>query len=210
MKAKLGSLLFSVVLSLVLLGSNSVVLANTNIPDFSVCANPSGSIVADYPDGTHGIAGEVGDYVGSDKVYKLEDGNNMQCFCPEDGEGIQTNWLKVTDEETDVDYYKNLGWVYIPNGALWGLDQGPYFAQNTRYLCKSDNGSSDSSSSSSSSSSGDLSSGSGGPGLPGEVSNWLANILSLASTGNNELFYSVGILGVISIALGVYLKKKYS
>lgn len=120
---------------LVLLMSPLSALAVT-VPTFPSCINPQGSVKAKYDSGTHGIAGDMSQYTGNDTVYRLTDSTLLQCFCPADGSGIQTNWWKaagLTDQ--DIAIMKRQGWIYIPNGSLWGLDEAPYLAYNSTYAC---------------------------------------------------------------------------
>ncbi len=113
----------------------SFVLA-VNTPDFPACAGITGTVIASYESGTHGIVGDSGTYTGSDKVYSTGEGTNVQCFCSESGTGIQTNWWKtssLTDEQ-----FKQLqadGWIYVPQGSVWGLEEGSYMAKNAGYSC---------------------------------------------------------------------------
>ena len=71
-------------------------------PDFPSCSNPNSPVKVSHDEGTHGIAGDPSEYQGSDTVYNLdEDGNVYQCFCSVDGQGIQTNWWKVSSLSQD-------------------------------------------------------------------------------------------------------------
>lgn len=105
-------------------------------PQFPSCINPSGSIIAHYDEGTHGIAGDSGTYVGKDTVYDLGNNRVTQCYCSTDGKGIQTNWWNASSLSQDqVEVLKKQGWHYIPNGNVWGLTADPYLAQNSTYSC---------------------------------------------------------------------------
>ena len=142
-------------------------------PDFPACNNPPDSIRAEHNDGVHGVAGNVSEYRGKDTVYNVNGGNFLQCLCTEDGEGIQTNWWKISSlSDTDVQVLKNQGWHYIVDGALWGLDNAPYMAKNNEYACR------------------ESLSGIGG-----------GDVLGLATTGNKALLYSLIIIGAGSILL---------
>src|SRR6476469_7676231 len=91
-------LFISVVLSLMLFsvaGALSTAQAVISIPSFPVCSNPTGSLLAQYNSGVHGIVGNTNQFSGSDSVFSLSDGNALQCFCGDNGAGIQTNWLKI-------------------------------------------------------------------------------------------------------------------
>ncbi|MBP7927533.1 hypothetical protein KAZ57_00075 [Patescibacteria group bacterium] len=106
------------------------------IPSFPFCQNPQGVVKASYSSGTHGIPGDSANYTGSDAVYTLTDETLLQCFCAEDADGIQTNWWKVSSLSIqDIEYLESLGWVYIPDGSLWGLDNAPYVAKNNDFSC---------------------------------------------------------------------------
>lgn len=152
------------------------------IPTFPVCSNPGGTLKSQYSDGNHGIAGRTDEYTGSDSVYTLTDSTHLQCFCSDTGEGIQTNWWKVSSlTEDEIKVLKNEGWVYIPNGALWGYVNEPYMAKNIEYAsCQV------------------------GPRI-GSVEAAYAEVLGLASTGNIVLIYAVGAVGLISIILSLLI-----
>lgn len=112
------------------------VVSAYSIPNFPACSNPNGTLMVSYNDGTHGIVGSTAVYQGSDKVYSLENGNALQCFCASDNSGIQTNWWKVSSlDQEEIQTLKNLGWYFIPDGSVWGLQPGMYMAQNTSYSC---------------------------------------------------------------------------
>ncbi len=81
---------------------------------------------ASWQQGWHQIVGGPLLY-GSDDVYSLENGNYVQCFCPEEGsDGIQTNWWKTLAELQ--------GW-FVENGFQWNLGDYRYLAQNTSFVC---------------------------------------------------------------------------
>lgn len=186
------------------IGSVDVFAVNT--PNFPTCSNPQGTIKVSYNEGTHGIAGDTKEYTGSDTVYQLDSNNLQQCFCSENGQGIQTNWWKISSlDQEQIQLLKNSGWVYIPNGALWGLDETPYMAKNSEYACENGNN-------------GGNTGGSGGDGLSDglgcathDCSNQVqqqGEVLGLAFTGNSLSFYGSAILGIIFLSLGFYLYKK--
>ena len=131
---KLSVLFVSLVLLLV---SGQTALAVTT-PDFPTCSNPNGTLVVSYVDGQHGIVGSTANYVGADKVYSLGSGNYMQCFCAADNNGIQTNWWKTSSlNQEEIQTLKNLGWHFVPDGSVWGLQEGSYMAQNINFSCGS-------------------------------------------------------------------------
>lgn len=191
---------FLVLVSFALIyGTVKPVFALTS-PSFPACSNPQGSVKVSYSSGTHGIVGDSKDYTGSDTVYKLNDDTLTQCFCSNDGSGVQTNWWKVTSlTESEIQALKNLGWFFVPNGSLWGLDDAPYMAQNSSYACKGASAGSGGSNSSSDSGQGGV----GGGSVLGAV-----DVLGLASTGNISLLYSLFGTGIISLLLGFALRKK--
>lgn len=193
-----------VLISLVVLTSRTVTgqaLAVETDTSSSTCLNPLGTMKADYASGNHGIVGDTSVHTGHDTVYSLGAGNAMQCFCKDDGQGIQTDWKKAGELSGDqIKVLESQGWTYIPDGSAWGLDQGPYLAKNTSYNCKpSNNGGGGGSSSSSSSSS---SSNSDSKVLGASA------VLGLANTGNIVFIYAVFIVWVFSSVLGLYLRKK--
>ena len=107
-------------------------------PDFPSCLAPTGSLKVSYTSGTHGIPGDLGTYTGSDSVYQVVGSDRLiQCFCPASGtSGIQTNWWKVGDlSGGEIDDFVKLGWIYVPSGALWGLDDVAYLAKNVSFSC---------------------------------------------------------------------------
>lgn len=172
-------------------------------PSFPVCANPTGTIKANYQSGEHGIAGRTQNYSGSDTVYQVTDNTLLQCFCPESKNGIQTNWLKASGyTEDDIQVLKNQGWVYIPNGSLWGLDESAYLAKNIDYDC----------STSTTSVAGSSSSNNPGNTSTSNVPAILGSTIpsGFAPTGSFKSIFITASLTVISLFLGLYLKKKVS
>jgi len=122
--------------SFLFLGLTTIVQA-VNSPAFPSCPNPGGELKADYNEGNHGIPGKLGDQTGSDSVYTIGE-NNVQCFCSTDNQGTQTNWWKISSlTQSEIDQLKNSGWIYVANGAVWGLEETPYMAFNSNYACGS-------------------------------------------------------------------------
>lgn len=176
----------------------------SEIPVFPYCINPQGTIKASYDNGIHGIAGKTGTYEGKDVVYTLSENSLLQCFCPADGKGIQTNWFKATGlSENEIAVLKSEGWIYIPNGALWGLDSAPYIAKNLDFSCPASGGGGSSNGGSNSNSN----SGSGGSVL-GSAVGGVGQVLGLASTGNNIFLLGTSIVSGISLITGLFLKKR--
>lgn len=148
---------------------------------FPSCVNPQGSVKASYTSGTHGIVGDTRTFNGSDTVYTLTDSTLLQCFCPDNGQGIQTNWWKVPGiTESEKNYYGALGWIYVPTGAPWGLEDTPYLAKNNSFVC-------------------------GGGIGGGEVLG--ASTIGLAATGNTTYILRIAGIGLLSLSLAYLLKK---
>ncbi len=190
---KLKLFLLIVALHFVFQPKTALAVVNT---DVSSCVNPQGSVLADHESGTHGIVNSSETYTGSDKVYLQNNGNVVQCYCNNDGSGIQTNWIKNTGfSESERSILKNQGYISIPDGSLWGLSSGEYFAKNESFSCKGSNGNSGSNDSK--------------VGGASATSNGSSSPLStFANTGNSLLFYSTLVLGLGSLAYGVFAPKK--
>lgn len=110
--------------------------ANAARTDFPSCTNPGGALQAQYDSGTHGIPGSSA-RTGSDAVYTIDSNRVLQCFCSTAGVGIQTNWLKASSlTAAEIANLKSHGWLLVPTGAVWGLDNDPYLALNSRYACR--------------------------------------------------------------------------
>jgi len=111
-------------------------------PSLFSCRSPIGSTLANFNEGTHGIAGDSATYTGSDRVYKIDSDHVVQCFCPSDSnDGIQSNWFKLSDNNQNaIAYYQKLGWIYVPSGKAWGLDDAAYIVKNESYSCHGDAG----------------------------------------------------------------------
>ncbi|MBI4008656.1 hypothetical protein HY357_00310 [Candidatus Roizmanbacteria bacterium] len=172
--------------------TNNYAFATVTPPGFPSCVNPPGTVIADFSSGTHGVVGVVTSFQGTDKVYAVSDGILIQCLCPENGDGIQTNWWKIpslTSEE--IENFKSQGWVFIPDGSVWGLDPAAYLAINQSFSCKPSGG------------------GGGVGGVSGAVSS-VGQILGLAVTGNIKTIYTLVVIGFLSLTLGFLLKKRNS
>lgn len=167
-------------------------------PDYPSCLNPVGTVKAQYDTGIHGIVGDNKSYQGKDIVYSTSEIGYMQCFCADNGHGIQTNWWKVPYlSKEEIDSYVQKGWIFVPDGTAWGLTDDPYLAKNIVYSCKNNGGSGGSSSSSSSS----TSSSSSSQSIGGQV-------LALASTGNIVFIYSIAFAGIALMAAGIVVSRK--
>ena len=187
----------SILLLLIALSPRPVMAAPNT--EFSACINPQGQLIADYSNGTHGIVNNTGSYSGSDKVYKLSNGNVMQCFCPPDNQGIQTNWLKNTGfTEAEVAVLKNQGWTSVPDGSVWGLEPVQYLAMNSSYSCAGTSNPTPNNP---------------GSNNPGPSNNSTPSVLganttvltTLANTGDSLLLYSTLSFGLALILVGIFL-----
>lgn len=150
-------------------------------PNFPSCSNPHEYIKVHYENGTHGIVGSNSTYTGSDTVYSLGSDNHYQCYCSDSGQGIQTNWWKVSSlTDAQIQQLKNLGWYHIPDGSAWGLASGDYMAINKSYSCHG-----------------------------GEVAgSSLGQVLGLAYTGGKSPIYALlGLSGFFAL-IALILKKR--
>ncbi len=181
------------------------------IPTFPVCANPGVNPGFSISDGIHGIAGRTENYSGADAVYSLSSDNALQCFCAKNGTGIQTNWWKIDQfSESELNVLESQGWIYIPNGALWGLAAGPYLAKNMDYSCQGGN-SGNNSSSSDNNSSGSTSTNNPANGTGGQILGVTTGpVLGLADTGSLKLILAYFLGGIALIITGVFLRRKES
>lgn len=186
-----------------------------NAPNFPLCANPSGQVIVHYDNGTHGIAGSSGTYTGSDTVYNVGETQVTQCFCSTDGSGIQTNWWNASSlSEEQVAILKSQGWIYVPNGNLWGLSSDPYVAKNSTYSCLptgggdpngGGDGKSDGKSDGRSSCPECTQSPIGGGDVLGTST---GDVLGLAATGDTWMLYSVFGVALFMLISGVVKLKK--
>src|SRR3989344_3323927 len=152
------------------------------IPSFPSCLNIQGELIVSYTTGTHGIPGDSATYTGSDSVYKLTEDTLTQCFCSVNGDGIQTNWWKVSSlSDNEITDLKNQNWIFILNGSLWGLDDAPYMAKNSNFSCQTTSPT---------------------PTLS------VGQVLGLATTGNILTIYTLLIVGITFILLGIMLARK--
>lgn len=169
-------------------------------PGFPTCSNPIGTLKVSYDNGVHGIVGSTSQFSGSDHVYSIDDLTSIQCFCSEEGNGIQTNWWKITSlTQNEINTLKNLGWVFVPSGSVWGLDDAAYMAKSSDYACGN----------STSSNGNDNNNGSSGEVLGISTSSDQGEaVLGLAATGNSLALYILLITGFAFIASGRLLKMK--
>ena len=179
----MGRKFFIIILLLILFCLNPKQARAFTIPEFPSCEYPEGTLKVHYDDGIHGIPGDTREHRGIDDVYRITESTLLQCFCPPDGIGIETNWWKFTGlTQENIETLKWLGWTYIPNGTLWGLDNTPYLAISRKYICGGIGG-------------GDVLGISTGPEF------------DFASTGNTSSIYALSSLGSILLAAGLFLRK---
>ncbi len=195
------NIITALVFTAVVLVSPIAVTAQLSYPNFPSCLNPNGTVKVSYDNGSHGVPGDSGNYTGKDVVYSNSDGNYTQCLCTSNGDGIQTNWWKtgsITEEETNL--LKADGWLFIPDGSLWGLEKSSYMAKNSRYACSSGGtggGNSNNNSGSSNSSNGTVLG----------TSTRFGQVLGLATTGTLPVVIAYIALGVIALFISRRLTK---
>lgn len=166
------------------------------VPQFTSCVNPQGQVKVNYDNGTHGIVGNTSSFQGKDTVYSLSGDALTQCFCSSDGKGIQTNWWKVSSlTEDEINLLRSQGWIFVPNGALWGLENTPYLAFNSEYICKSSQGFTPTT---------DIPGPGGGGGSILGITT--GSVLGLASTGNIKFIITILSFSLLAILLGLILK----
>lgn len=167
------------------------------IPPFTDCFAPGGTLKVSYDSGTHGIVGDSRTFTGTDKVFTISDKSLTQCYCPPEGNGIQTNWFKVSElSQGEVASLQNQGWTLVLDGSIWGLEKAPYLAMNKGYTCHSVGGSSTVSSTEISKTT-DFGNGIGG-----------GEILGVATTGNIKNILAALILGLGLVTVGTVLYRK--
>jgi hypothetical protein len=169
-------------------------------PSFPSCANPGGKLIVSYDTGIHGVPGRTESYNGRDKVYLLEDGNTLQCLCTVNGDGVHTNWWKTNSlTEDEINSLKASGWIFIPDGSIWGLEKTTYMAQNVNFSCNgnSNGGGSTSSTSSNNSSSGQVQG----------IATRFGQVLGLATTGTLPVIATYFFSGLFLLLVSRLLKK---
>ena len=185
----------SILLALLLLAFVFAGVASAQTPpDFPACSNPQGTLDKNYTSGIHGVVGDPNTYSGADGVYGVDAVRTLQCFCSDAGNGIQTNWWRVGSlTQDEIDTLVKLGWNYVPDGSVWGLNSEAYMAKNSPYACG-----------------GSSSSQTRGAVLAAASTSTSGSVLGLASTGEALTFYGLIVLGFASILLGTLLKRKYA
>ncbi len=183
---------------------NELIIDTPDEPTYPSCLDAQGQIKVVHYNGKHGIPGDSKEYYGTDQVNILSNSTLVQCYCPDKGsEGVQTNWWQADDmSESEIETLIKMGWVYIPNGKAWGLNEGAYLAKNTPYACK----------------------GTGGPEDPKDrdskddpndkhdapktkVSGDVLGLMYLPFTGNEPYIAGFFILGTASLGLAVFTLK---
>lgn len=169
------------------------------VPNFGSCLNPQVAASQVNTGANHGVAGQSSAYSGTDTIYSLQDGNVLQCLCPVEGSGIETEWMKISGiSQEELNSFQSQGWIYIPTGAAWGLEDVPYLAKNSDYSCKGSNQSTSSNSNS----------GNNGQSTATVVSaSTQQGVLGLASTGTALPIYALIFAGFVSLFLGVFLSR---
>jgi len=178
-KSSLFSIIFSLFFFLIFLVPFS--FAAVTPPEFPSCVNPQGTVRVSYSSGTHGVPGVTTSYQGSDTVYNISDNALSQCLCTDDGEGIQTNWWKVSSlTANEIESFKSQGWILVPDGSVWGLENVAYLTKNANYSCR----------------------GIGGVGG--------GDVLGLAATGNIKVIYVLLLIGASSLFAGFFFNRRNS
>lgn len=116
----------------------TIVTPVAHAADFTTysCLAPQGTMIVSYDEGVHGIIGSTAAHEGSDVVYRTGD-NYLQCYCNDNGDGIQTNWINARDLSSEqISAYRRDGWIYAETGSSWGLTNDPYLAKNASYICR--------------------------------------------------------------------------
>ena len=158
-------------------------------PPQAICITPTGARIVTYLDGTHGIAGDLATFTGKDEVFALGNDDALQCFCATDGSGVDTIWWSSFPQDK-VDELTASGWIFVPNGSLWGLAAKPYLAKNTNYTCSTDTKT----------------------GTGGTSSNDSGQVLgsTLAATGGKGTLLGLIYASVALFLAGIFLKFKSS
>ena len=200
---KKGSILIKSIISIYLINSFGVAAFAQSLPirpSFPSCKSPQGALKVSYSSGTHGVPGDYATYKGNDAVYTLSESTLTQCLCTTDGQGVQTNWWKISSLSfEEIEALKKLGWIYVPDGSLWGLQEGPYMAQSGYYNCSNKDNGHDDDDDDDDDHYGDSKKQKkiGGIGQVLGASTYLGDVLGLASTGN-----TVELVGLASLAIG--------
>ena len=115
---------------------------------------------------------------------------------------MQTNWWKIEEMSGDeINSYLLKGWIFIPDGTLWGLDPGEYLAYNLPFDCPTGTGGGGGSSNTSSNSVSGSSTTVTSPSLQG--------VLGIANTGvfTDYLLQGLATVGIVFLILALFLLK---
>lgn len=204
--AMLGrKLLFLTVLVVILLSANVRSVSAVTTPTFPSCINPQGTQKVSYFQGTHGVVGNSSNFTGRDSVYSVSGDTLLQCLCADNGQGVQTNWWKVSSLTQDqINILVSQGWILVPDGSAWGLESAPYLAQNSSFSCPGQQGGGSNGGGPGDGLSDGRSDGRGGTALGASI----GNVLGLASTGNVLFILSMIVTGILLIGAGIIFDKK--
>jgi len=116
--------------------STASIAAAWYAPEFPSCTSFSTNGDWSTGVGNHHIPGQEATIFGKDDVYYVQNGNFVQCLCPPNGQGVQTNWWNISGMgQSEIDNkWKPAGW-YHEQGSNWNLMNYPYLAKNTSYQC---------------------------------------------------------------------------
>jgi len=187
----------------------------TEVPNFGSCVNPQwGQTQSNYNSNNgNGVIG-VGSFSGTDNIYSAN-GNVLQCLCTDSGQGYQTNWLNASNlSQSDIDNLKAQGWMYVPDGRAWGLNDNAYMAQNSNYECTACSGTPTPTPTVSVTPTVTPTPGPTDTPTPGpnatatpETQVGAASANNLANTGNSFLIYISLLAGAASLMLGMILRR---
>lgn len=109
-------------------------------PDFPTCESKIFTASGDHDHSENGnfyIIG-VGWRQGTDDVYRLMDGNFLQCYCPTNGgTGIQSDWWNASLEgltPEEINKYKSEGW-FEEQGSQRNLPNYTFLVHNREFNC---------------------------------------------------------------------------
>ena len=184
-------IIFTALLCLTVISAKPV-FAQT--PPTATCITPTGEKIVTYLEGTHGIPGNPTPFTGKDEVFNLGNDDSLQCFCATTGSGVETIWWSSFEglSQAEIDNLISQGWIFVPDGTVWGLAAKPYLAKNTNYTCS---GTTTTTSSSNPS-------GPSQPSTPGQV----LGVSTLAQTGGKGLITLLLYIAATSVILGILLK----
>src|SRR3989344_9531538 len=171
-------------------------------PTFPSCANPQGTVISSNSTVPHGVPGNSNSFNGTDAVFRIGEDTIVQCLCPSNGAGIQSNWWKINGlTQAEIQVFQSQGWILVSDGAAWGLPAGPYLVQNVAFSCPGGgngggpgDGRSDG-----------RSDGRGGGSVLGAAT---GSVLGLATTGNSAFILGVFLIGVTLFFSGLILNHR--